>query len=302
MTGSAQIFNEFLRSQILHGQYDTIAVEARGNGMGGLVFRQELHASDVLREDRIQALQGGPQHYVVAAINPQSGTFGLYQVFKREGELDFEQENPDFPDPNAGTRESARLKAECLVKTNKVSEKIARQLSQKEIVDFEALLAAIPNGVEAVDVLAQLKNANGRRLTYDTPAGSISTGGFDQLPTSIPCSQEYVVVSEILKTDKNKSGNGCVTVKIIEAPKSSIAIPTILTKGVELQAEMATANKRNSLRLFHFAAYQEKHIHLSLQLDYVFSKKWWDVKVTDILHKTKMLENAAPIQEVFANW
>lgn len=302
MTGSAHILTEFLKSQILHGQYETIAVEARGNGLGGLVFRTELHASDVLREERMKAFHCGPQKYMVVAINPLTGTFGLYQVYKREGELDFEQENPDLADPHAGTRESARLKAECLVKTTKTCEKVARQLSQKEIVDFESLLAAIPADVDVADVLAQLKDANGRRLTYETPAGSFSTGGFDQLPASVPCSQEYVVVAEILKTDKNKSGNGCVTVKIVEAPKTSNGIPAILAKGAELQAEMATANKRNSLRLLHFTAYQEKLIHLSLQLDYVFSKRRWNAKVTDILYKTEILESAVPIQEVFANW
>lgn len=298
----AHIFNEFLKSQILHGQYETIAVEARGNGLGGLVFRTELHASEVIREERMKAFHSGPQKYMVVAINPLAGRFGLYQVFKRDGELDFEQENPNLADPDAGTRESVRLKAEGLVKTIKVCEKVARQLTQKEIFDFESLLAAIPADVDVADVLAQLKDANGRRLNYETPAGSFSTGGFDQLPTSVPCSQEYVVVAEILKTDKNKSGNGCVTVKIVEAPKTSNGIPAILVKGAELQAEMATANKRNSLRLCHFSAYQEKLIHMSLQLNYVFSKKRWDVKVTDILFKTEMLESAVPIQEVFSNW
>lgn len=302
MTKPAPNFNEFVRSQLRHGQYVAIAVESRCDGLGGTVQRPELHAAEVLREERAKALQGGRQQYVVVAITPSNGLFGLYEILKPNGELDFGQGNDAPADPSAGTRETAILRAERLLRTMKATENVAKRLSNREIVDYESLIAAVPTGVEQSAVLEQLKFARSDRSSYETPAGDFSAGGFDQMPHSIACNREYKVVAEILKTDKLKSGNGSVTVKIVESPENPASFPSVLIKGTQLQAEIATSNKRNSLRLFHFAACQDKNIHLSLQLDYVFSKRRWNIRVADILFKNEMIESATPVQEIFSDW
>lgn len=294
--------NEYMREQLKHNRFKVIASEARRNGVEGLIPRADLHSSETAREQKFLSLTSKTDKFCCVAIDPDTGLFGIYQIFQPNGELPFEDQNADAVPTSAEATAIAAVEAISLRKVGSAAAAIAKGIIAAEIKDYETLIERIPKDVDPNLTLQHLKLAKGRVTDIETSDGSFSSGGYEQLKDTLPCKQHYTIVAEISKTEKGIKQNPCITFVPSQTQPDGCKLPPIFKNQVSIQADITTANKRAALKFIHFALYQDLDVKLELELEYAIATGRWSIKVVDILGSKEVIENAKSAQTVFENW
>lgn len=294
--------NEYLREQLKLNKFKMIACESRRNGLEGLSPRADLHSSEIAREQKFLALTSKTNKFCCVAINPDTGLFGVYQVFQPNGELPFEDQDAGAIPTSAEATVIAAAEALSLRKAGNAATAIAKGIIAAEIKDYETLIETIPKDVDPNLTLQHLKLAKGRLTDIETSDGTFSSGGYEQLKDAIPCKQHYTIVADISKTEEGIKQNPCITFVPSQNQPDGCKLPPMFKNQVSIQADITTANKRAALKFIHFSLFQDLDVKLELELEYAITTGRWSVKVVDILGSKEVIKNAKSAQSVFENW
>src|SRR5690349_2326644 len=100
---------QYVHEQLQQEHMVQIMAETRRNGARGWIPRDQLHADEAVREERIKSMLPSVDQLLVVALNPDNGGFGVFEVVKPEPELDFENGGTERADPLQSTRQAASL-------------------------------------------------------------------------------------------------------------------------------------------------------------------------------------------------
>jgi hypothetical protein len=299
---SAKNMKTYVREQLKHKNFKIIALETRRNGLEGLITRADLHSSEVAREQQMLALSSKLNKFATVAIDPDTGTYGIYQVLQPNGELPFEDETGQEGPISAESSALAKAEAIKLHAAGRAANDIAAKVVEARIRDYESLLEEIPNGVDKDIVLLQLRQAREPVMEVETTEGYFSMGGYTQLKDSLPCRQHYTVVVDIVTTEKGISHDPSITFVPTKDQPEGCSLPPMFRNHASICADISTSDKRTTLKFIHFSLFQEVNIKLELELDYKISTGRWSVKVVRIPDSKKAIENAKSAQMVFSDW
>ena len=292
----------YLREQLKHRNFTTIAIESRRNGLEGLIPRSELHSSEIVREQQLTSLTSKLNKFVTVAIDPDSGTFGMYQILQPNGELPFEESTSQDGSPFVESSALAKAGAIKLRDAGAAANDIAKKVVEARIRDYESLVEAIPSGVDQDMVLQQLRQAREALMEVETSEGSFVLGGYAQIHDSLPCRQRYTVVVDVEKTEKGVKHDPSITFVPTKEQPEGCSLPPMFRKHTSICADIATSDKRSALKFIHFSLFQELSVKLELELDYQISSGRWSVRVVRTPDSKKAIENARSAQMVFSDW
>lgn len=292
----------YLREQLKHGNFKPIALETRRNGLEGLIPRLELHSSEIAREQQLTSLVSKLNKFVTVAIDPDAGTFGIYQVLQPNGELPFEDTNSEVGPSSAESMALAKSTAVKLRDAGVTAADIAKKVIEARIRDYESLVESIPAGVDQDLVLLQLRQAREPLMEVDTSEGSFVLGGYVQLQDALPCRQRYTVVVDVEKTERGIKHNPAITFIPTSVQPEGCSLPPMFKNQASISADIATSDKRSALKFIHFMLFQELSVKLELELDYQMISGKWSVKIVRIPDFKKAIETARSAQLVFSDW
>ena len=295
-------FNEYLRDQLKHRNYAVIASETRRNGVEGLIPRADLHSSEIAREQKLLSLMSRTDKFCCVAIDPDTGLFGVFQVFKPNGELRFEDEETGAAPTSAESSAIAGQRASQLLIAGKAAGAIAQKILSSEIKDYESLIAHIPSDVDPDLALQYLKHSKGRPMEIETTEGTFSIGGLEKLEDSLPCKQTYNLLVDVKGMERSKKHDATISFSPVDDQPVGCALPPRFKNHVSITSEIATSNKRASFKFIHFACAQEQYVKLKLQMDYAVSTGRWTIRVIDILDSADVIANAKSPQMMFKDW
>lgn len=300
MNSSPKNFNEYLRTQLKHRNFEVIAVETRRNGLEGLTPREVLHGAEIAREQRFLSLTSKTGKLCCIAIDPDTGLFGAYQIFQPNRELEFEDKANE-----SGTTSAAAIanSHSCKLRdAGTTANALAEGIIAAEIRDYESMLDSIPEDVDPELTLQHLRHAKGRLMKIETRDGSFTSGGFDQLKDTLPCRQHYTIVAEVSRTEKGIKHDPCITFLPSMDQPDGCMLPAMFKNQVSIQADIATSDKRAAFKFVHFALFQESNLKLELELEYAISSGRWAVKIVNILDSQDVINNAKSAQLVFKDF
>lgn len=292
----------YMREQLKHQNYKTIAVESRRNGLKGLIARSDLHSTEVAREQQLTSLTSNSNKFVTIAIDPDTGTFGIYQILKPEGELPFEDTSADVGPTSAESDALAKSEASKLRSAGSTANELANKVINSTIRDYESLVEAIPDGVAQDLVLQQLKQARAPLMEVETIEGLVVLGGYMQLQDSIPCRQRYIVLADVEKTEKGIKHDPSITFVPLKLQPEGCSLPPMFSNHSSICAQITTSDKRTALKFIHFSLFQEIYVKLELELEYQLTTGKWSVKVVGMPEPEKAIVNAKSAQMVFIDW
>lgn len=302
MNSKPKNINEYCRDQLKHGNFKVIASETRRNGAEGLIPRADLHSAEIAREQRFLSLASRTNKFCCVAIDPDTGLFGLYQIFQPNGELAFEdpaaQTDPASPEGAVVARaEAARMR-----NAGSTASALANSIIAAEIKDYESLIEKIPKDVDTELTLVHLKHAKGKLMEIESSEGVFHSGGYEQLTDSLPCRENYTVIADICKTERGFRHNPSITFVPIQHQPDGCRLPPMFENFTSIQADIATSDRRASLQFIHFSLFQDMYVKLELELAYAIATGRWSVKVVDILDSKEVIGNAKSAQMVFNDW
>lgn len=295
-------FNEYLRDQLKHRNYAVIASEARRNGVEGLIPRADLHSSEIAREQKLLSLISRTDKFCCVAIDPDTGLFGVLQVFRPDGELRFDDDEIGAAPTSSESSAVARERARKLLVAGKAAGSIAQKILSSEIKDYESLIAHLPSDVDSDLALQCLKHSKGRPMEIETTEGTFAIGGFDKLVDTLPCKETYTLLVDVQGMERSKKHDSTISFAPVDDQPVGCALPLRFKNHVSITSEIATSNKRASFKFIHFACAQEQYVKLKLQMDYAISTGRWTIKVVDILDSADVIANAQSPQMMFKDW
>jgi hypothetical protein len=292
----------YLREQLKHKNFKIIAIESRRNGFEGLIPRADLHSSEVVREQQLNSLASKLNKFVTVAIDPDSGTYGIYQVLQPNGELTLEESTSDEDSPSEGSTALAKAEALKLLDAGSAANDIAKKVVEAHIRDYESLVEDIPIGVDKNMVLLQLRQARKPSMELETSEGSFVLGGYAQLQDALPCRQRYTVVADVQKTEKSVSQDPSITFIPAKEQPDGCSLPPMFKDQASICADISTSDKRAALKFIHFSLFQDLNVKLELELEYQISSGKWSIRVVNLPDPMTAIENARSAQMVFSDW
>lgn len=276
--------------------------ETRRNGARGWIPRDQLHADEALREERIKSMLPTGDQLMVVALNPDTGGFGVFEVIKPEQELDFENGGAEAANPMQSAHQTAALHAEHIQKAGVTAEKAIKGICSGSIKHFEDLVANVPANVRMEAVLSMLSQARKPLMDLETLEGRVTTGGIELPRKSLACKTTFQALADIREIDDDGSPNGTLSFKIQSIGPTKSAPPEILQTKKRIGAALQTGSDSKSLALLHFAKVHGCLVKLELQMVYQIAERHWDIKVVDILDEKELLAKDRPAQAVFSDW
>ncbi|MGH8716506.1 MAG: hypothetical protein ACREUI_07250 [Burkholderiales bacterium] len=270
------------------------------------VIREEQHAAESMREERIRSGLGKSDELLQVAMNPATGLFGAFLIPKPEGELDFENGGTQAADPIRIAKRGGAILAERLYRAAGTAKKAVSGLHSGKVQSYDDLMANIrsnlPENVHPDTVMAILAQAHKPSVTLDTLKGQVTLGGVEQMKKSIGCAATYSVVADIRAIDDDGKPNGRVQFKVHSVLSSTAEVPVVLKSKGRVGALLQTGSDAKTLALLYFAKLHQSMVTLELQMDYQFADRNWDVKVLGIQDEKELLAKDRPAQAVFFDW
>lgn len=292
---------QHIEAQLQDGRPIQLMSESRRNGVQGWISRDQLHADETAREERLRSILPSGDQLLIVALNPDSGTFGLFEVPKPEPELDFENGGQNAADARENARRLAEQHSQIIGRAAAATQQSVKAINSGKIKYFEELTQEKPTDVQLDMLLSMLSQIRKSSLHLDTLKGSIQLGGQDGFRKTLPCQKIYRVSADVRAIDDDGVPNGTLALKIYKL-HDSVDGPPILKSSKRITAYLKTENDAKALALLHFAKFQGSMLELSLQLEYQISNKHWEIKVVEILNENDLIGQSRPVQAVFSEW
>lgn len=293
---------QHLKQMLEQEQMSQVLVETRRNGACGWIRREQLHADEIVREQRIRSVLPHVDEFLVTALNPDTGKFGVFEVVKPEPELDFENGGTKAADPLQSAQAASALHADRIYKAGRTAERVIADLGSAKIKHYEDLSSSIPSDVDFAMVLSMLSQARKPSMEMDTLKGRVTLGGHEQLKKVLPCRTTYRVLADVRAIDDDGKPNGTLSFKIHQADFTSSPLPDILNSKRRINAALQTGADSKALGLIHFSKLHQALIKLELELEYQIADRDWVINVVGILDEEELLAKDRPAQAVFSEW
>lgn len=293
---------QYVHEQLQQEHMVQIMAETRRNGARGWIPRDQLHADEAVREERIKGMLPSVDQLLVVALNPDTGGFGVFEVVKPEPEFDFENGGTKAADPQQSAQQAAALHAERVHQAGVTTEKTIKGICNGGIKHYEDLAANIPAGVQMDTVLAMLSQARKPVMYMETLKGRVVTGGAELMKKSLACRTTYQVLADIREINDDGTPNGTLSFKIHSVEPANSTRPDIFLSKRCIGAALQTGSDAKALVLLHFAKVHGTQVRLELQLEYQIAERHWDIKVVEILEEKELLAKDRPIQAVLSEW
>jgi hypothetical protein len=280
---------KYINEALQNGQAVQIVSELR-EIKSSWVIRDEQHAAELMREERIRSGLGKSDELVQIAINPATGLFGAFLIPKQESELDLEAGGNLAAKPLEIAKRGSTILAERFYRAAATAKKAVSGLHSGKVQTYEDLVANIrsnlPANVHQDTVMTILSQAHKPIATLDTLKGQVTLGGVEQMKKSIGCADTYCVVADIRAIDDDGKPNGIVQFKIHSILASSAEAPAALKSKSRVRAFLKTGSDARTLALLYFAKLHQSTVNLELQMDYQFADRNWEVKVLGIQNES----------------
>lgn len=293
---------QHVHAQLQEERMVQIMAETRRNGTRGWIPRHQLHADEILREERIKSMLPSVDQLMVVALNPDTGGFGVFEVIKPEPELDFENGGTEAANPLQSAQRAAALHAEHIQLAGVAAEKTIKGIRAGTIKHYEDLVTQVPVNVRMETVLSMLSQAGKPLIDLETLKGRVATGGVELPRKSLGCQSTFQILADIREIDDDGSPNGTLSFKIQSNVLAKAALPDILQSKKRIGAALQTGSDFKSLALLHFAKVHSCLVKLELQMVYLIAERRWDIKVVEILDEKELLAKDRPAQAVFSDW
>lgn len=292
---------QFLQDQLKKEQMHQIMMETRRNGGQGWILRDQLHADEIVREDRIKSLFPADPHLLVA-LQPDTGAFGVFSVAKEEAELDFENGGFEPASPLHSAKESAALHAKNAQVAFATAEKALQGINNGHIKNYEDLAAVIPSGVSTEAVLALLSQTHKPGIDLETLKGQITLGGAHLTRKLLSRRSTVQALVDVRAIDEDGPPNGTVFFKFESIKPTDTELPDFFRSKRRVCAALQTDSDSKALALLHFAKVPGALVYLELQMAYQIAERSWDIKVVAIMEEEELLAKDRPAQTIFNDW
>lgn len=292
---------QFLQDQLNKGQMHQIMEETRRNGGQGWILRDQLHADEIVREERIKSMLLTDPHLLVA-LQPDTGAFGVFSVAKEEAELDFDNDGSEPASPLQSAKESALLHAKNAQLVGSTAQKAIKGICDGRIKNYEDLANCIPSEVSTDAVLALLSQAPRQAIDLETLSGRITLGGTQLTRKSLDRRSTTQVLVDVRAIDDDGPPNGTVSFKFEPAQAGYADLPEFFRSKRRVSAALKTGSDAKALVLLHFAKVHGSLVKLELQMAYQIVERHWDINIVTILDEKELLAKDRPAQTVFSDW
>lgn len=296
---------KYINEKLENGQAVQFASELREIS-SRWVIREEQHAAELMREERIRSGLGKSDELLQIAINPATGHFGAFLIPKPESELDLDEGGNQAAKPKDLAKRGSTILADRLYRAAATAKKAVSGLHSGKVQTYDDLLVNIrsnlPENVHQDTVMAILSQAHKPLVTLDTLKGQVTLGGVEQMKKSIGCADTYCVVADVRAIDDDGKPNGSVQFKVHAILESPAEAPAALKSKGRVGAFLKTGSDARTLALLHFAKLHQSTVTLELQMDYQFADRNWEVKVLGIQNEKELLAKDRPAQAVFSDW
>lgn len=293
---------KYIREKLEQEQMIQIMAETRRDGSRGWITREQLHADEAIREDRIRSTLPNVDELLVVALNPDTGLYGVFEVIKPEPEFDFENGGTEAADPLQSAQQASIVHAERVYRAGTSAESAIKDICNGTIKHYEDLSAETPSDVHFDTVLSMLAQARKPAMELDTLKGRIKLGGVEHMKKSLPCRTTYRVLADIREIDDDGKPNGTLSFKLQGVESTASSLPDILNTKRRIGAALQTGSDAKALALLHFAKFHQTMVKLELQMEYQIAERLWDIKVVEILEEQELLAKDRPAQAVFSDW
>lgn len=297
-----QNLQKYIRDMLTQGQMVQVAAETRRNGGPAWTRREQQHAEEVIREQRMKSTHDQRDQLLVTAINPETGKFGLFEIVKPQPSLAFEAGGTHEADPLSEANELARIHAEKQYRAGRAAEGIVAGIGRSAIKYYEDLAKNITDGAPLETVLSMVAQAGAPLLEIETLSGRYTLGGAENLRKTLPCRDTYLVDADIREIDDDGRPNGTILFKIKSVQSSAVELPTVLKSKSRIRAALQTASNAKTLALLHFAKFHQTHVQLELQMEYQIADQDWNICVIQLVDEKGLLLKDRPAQLVLSEF
>lgn len=297
-----QNLQKYIRDMLAQGHMVQVAAETRRNGGPAWTLREQQHAEEVIREQRFKDTHDQKDPYLVTAINPGNGKFGLFEIVKPQPSLAFEAGGAGEADPLSVANEVARIHAEKQYRAGRAAEGIVAGIGKSTIKYYEDLAKGNTSGAPLETVMSMVAQASAPPLEIETLSGRYTLGGAENLRKTLPCRDTYLVDADIREIDDDGRPNGSILFKIKSVQSSGVELPAVLKSKSRIRAALQTASNAKTLALLHFSKFHQTHVQLELQMEYQIVDQRWNICVIQLVDEKALLSKDRPVQLVLSEF
>jgi len=283
---------EFVNEQLRTRQFVEVLHESRVQSeIGQWRLRDQLHADEVAREQRILDALPKSDKLLVVALDAASGGYSALELLNPIPALDFQGGTHGPADPKIVAEQLAAENARQTHLAHNWANSAIELIALGQIKHFDDLRASAPSNMNFDTGKALLAQASKPRIELRSRQGVVQLGGRELEVRKLQHRAAHRVLVDVRGIDDDGKPNGSIQFKVDLQRLVDPNAPNELRSSEKLKASLETASDARSLAVLHYAKFCQAPVELELALTYLIAERRTELTITRIVNESAILSS-----------